>query len=438
MDVLLLFLFISIIFLFGFFSNLFFKKTKISNIFLLLLIGYLLGPVFNIIPIINVIVPETFTPFFGALALMILLFEGGMHLSFYKVIKEFGNAVLFTIFVFLITVLLTGSILHFIFNYPILYGLLIGSIVGGVSSAITIPLVRRSQATEDTKTVLTLESAINDALCVIVAMAIIQIILAGSITYQVVLQGIVSAFAIATVIGVVGGLFWLKILRDFAQTKEFGYFLTLSFLLLLYVTTEYFSGNGAFCALIFGLVLGNSPHILNMFKMKEFRLEKSILQFQHEISLFIKTFFFVYLGLIVDLGILNFNIMIIVVSILVIILLSRMLVTKIMFSRSEKIKKDIPLITSLHARGLAAAVLATYPLSLGINNQYSLTILPISFLIIFITNSTTTVFFFLSERKRKSAIEKNINKIIKTDKKSSKEKSSTDADPNIQRIDSNF
>jgi potassium/hydrogen antiporter len=404
-DVLLLFLFISIIFLFGFLSNIFFKKTLISNIFFLLLIGYLLGPAFNLIPLQDIFVLSSFTPFFGALALMILLFEGGMHLNFYKVIKEFGRSLSFTMTVFLITVVLIGGLLFFVFQYPILYGLLIGTIVGGVSSAVTVPLLQKSKCGDNTKTILTLESAINDALCVIIAMAIIQIILAGSIDFKVVAQGLISAFAIATVIGIIGGFIWLKVLRDFTHAKEFSYFLTLSFLMFLYAITEYFQGNGAFCALVFGLVLGNSPEILKMFRMKEFRIEKSILRFQHEISLFIRTFFFVYLGLIVDLSVMNISIIFIVVLILIIILLSRIISTSLLFSKTPLLKKDSGTIVALHARGLAAAVLATYPISVGITNQYSLTILPISFLIIFLTNFTTTVYFFVTEQKKQTLMD---------------------------------
>ncbi len=407
MDVLLLFLFISIIFLFGFFTNIFFRKTKISNIFFLLLIGYLLGPVFNIIPLGDIIILNTFTPFFGSLALMVLLFEGGIHLNFYKVIKEFGHSISFTISVFLLTVLLTGIVLHLVFSYSILYALLIGSIIGGVSSAITVPLLQKSKASEETKTVLTLESAMNDALCVLIAISIVQIMLAGTLNFQVVMQGIVGAFAIATVIGVVGGILWLKILRDSTYAREFGYLLTLSFLFLLYVVTEYLQGTGAFCALVFGLVLGNAPEILKIFRMKEFRIDRNILKFQNEISLFLKTFFFVYLGLIVDLSILNLNIIFIVVLLFIIILLARILSVSLLFSKTEVLKKDRDTFVSLHARGLAAAVLATYPISVGLVDPQAYTILPIAFLIIFLTNFTTTIYFFISEKKKPEKKEEN-------------------------------
>jgi len=243
----------------------------------------------------------------------------------------------------------------------------------------------------------------TDALCVIITIAIVEIIVAQTASVQSVFQSIFSAFAIATVIGVVGGIFWLKILRDSRSAAEYSYLLTLSFLFFLYAVTEFVKGNGAFCALIFGLVLGNAPEILKIFKMKEFRLSRNIFQFQNEISLFIKTFFFVYLGLIVELGNLNLKTILIVVAILIISIISRIIVAKIMFSKSASLKKDQSKIIALHARGLAAAVLATYPLTSGINNVYTITILPIAFLVIVLTNLTTTVGFYLSERKPKDS-----------------------------------
>jgi hypothetical protein len=53
---------------------------------------------------------------------------------------------------------------------------------------------------------------------------------------------------------------------------------------------------------------------------------------------------------------------------------------------------------SLHARGLAAAVLATYPLTMGLVDEYTLLILPIAFLVIIISNISTTILFFKAEK----------------------------------------
>jgi cell volume regulation protein A len=295
MNTLLFLVFISGIFLLGFLGNLFFKRTKISDIFVLILIGLLLGPILNIIPQSTIAYLRNYTSIFAAIALIVLIFDGGLYLNFYKVITEIRNAFLFTLLIFILTSILSGILLHFVFGFEWIYGLLLGVIIGGTSSEIVIPLITKSSASDKTKTVLTLESAMTDVFCVVATVTIVGIIISQMANTKLIIQNIFSAFAIAGIVGLIGGIIWSKILRDSEEVKGFSYFLTLSFLFLLYATTEFLNGNGAFCVLVFGLVLGNASDLFKTFKMKDFTLDKTIHHFQTEISLVIKTFFFIYL-----------------------------------------------------------------------------------------------------------------------------------------------
>jgi cell volume regulation protein A len=168
---------------------------------------------------------------------------------------------LFTILGFILTISACGLVLHFIFGFELLYGLMTGAIIGGISSAIIIPLVTKSSASDKTKVIMTLESAITDVFCVVATITIVGIIISNSASATTVIQGIFSAFAIATLIAIIGGMIWIKLLRDYSEVKEFNYLLTLAFLFVLYALTEFLNGNGAFCALVFGLVLGNASDI---------------------------------------------------------------------------------------------------------------------------------------------------------------------------------
>jgi cell volume regulation protein A len=403
-------LFFAGIFLLGFFGNLFFKKTKISDIFILILVGLLLGPIFNVIPLEIIELLRSFTPIFAAIALIILLFDGGLYLNFYKVITEIKNAFLYTILVFILGTIVSATLLHFIFGFEWLFGILAGAIIGGTSSAIIIPLITKSTATDKTKTIMTLESAITDIFCVVTTIAIVGVIISQSINPNTIIKELFSAFAIATVIGLIGGFIWIKMLRDIEEVKNFSYLLTLSFLFVLYAVTEFLGGNGAFCALVFGLVLGNASDILKTFKMKEFTLEKNMTHFQTEISLLIKTFFFVYLGIIIDLNVITLEVVLITLALVAIILILRALITRLLFSKALE-KKDQDFIVALHARGLAAAVLATYPINMGLNNIFTQKIVGIAFLLIIVTNITTTIYFFLVENRQKENNIKSVKKL---------------------------
>lgn len=423
-DTNIMLLFIAGIFLIGFFGNLFFRKTKISDLFFLILIGFLLGPGLNIIPAEPLALLKSFAPFFGALALMVLLFEGGLHLNFYKVLTEFKNATLFTILVFLLTISLVSVTLYFVFSIPLLYGLLIGAIIGGTSSAVIIPLVSGSSASDDTKTFLTLESALTDSLCVVFAIAILDIIVSQTTNVQLIAQNIFAAYAISIVIGLFAGIMWIGVLKKFKYASEFGYMLTFSFLIILYVSSEFLKGNGAFCALMFGIVLGNYLALFRSFKFKKtedaiedsFDVTESIKKFQTEFSLFIKSFFFIYLGMIVDFSGLNLKTILITIVLVLVAILTRILIIKMLYRKESNLKKDKNYIVGLHARGLAAAVLATFPLSMGIDNDITRMIIPVAFLFIILTNLSTTVMLFVTEHNNKKADLSTIKKITNSKK----------------------
>jgi len=129
-----------------------------------------------------------------------------------------------------------------------------------------------------------------------------------------------------------------------------------------------------------------------------------VYKFQGEITLFIKAFFFIYLGIILDLSSVNFNVVLIVIALIILGIAARY-VSIYLFSGDKIIHEDRRYILSLHARGLAAAVLGTYPIAMGLVNKYTLVILPIVFLVILLTNITTTIMFFFTERKQIKANE---------------------------------
>lgn len=75
MEVSFVFLIAGVIILIGFFGGLSFERTKVPDVLALLGIGVFLGPLFRLVD------PDSLTHFaeyFGSLALMIILFEGGM------------------------------------------------------------------------------------------------------------------------------------------------------------------------------------------------------------------------------------------------------------------------------------------------------------------------------------------------------------------------
>lgn len=403
-DVLTSFFLLGSIIIIGFIGSLIFEKTKVSDIILLMLIGLLIGPVFGVIGSDSILVLRDIAPFFAALALIVLMFEGGLQLNFYKVVREVGKATGFTLFVFALTVAFSSFILYAL-GWPYLTALMFGAIIGGVSSAVVLPLVGKTSASEETKTMLGLESAMTDALCVVITIAIIQLILSNVFDFGSVLQNVLGAFSIAAVIGFIAGLVWLKVLRDYS-VKRYEYLLTIAVLFLVFVVVEAVKGNGAIAALVFGLVLGNSKEILGMLKLKPLEIDGSIKSFQKELGFFIKTFFFVYIGIIFELSTLSLAVIGIAVALMIGIFVSRYIGTRLLTRLKKEMKSDERLIFSMNARGLAASVLATYPIALGVPLQgFGENIVVLAFLVIFFSNISTTVGIFWSEKGKAQEIQ---------------------------------
>ena len=73
--------------LIGFFGNIFFEKTKIPDVIVLLGIGILLGPVSGMV---NPGSLHNMAEYVGSLALLVILFEGGTDLDLNRLLSEFG------------------------------------------------------------------------------------------------------------------------------------------------------------------------------------------------------------------------------------------------------------------------------------------------------------------------------------------------------------
>ena len=178
-DVSVAFLTVALIIIAGYFGVMFFKKTKIPELILLMVLGLLIGPIatalgFNFIGPGELAIFQEFLPFFAAFALIMILFEGGMQLNFFNTIKSITQSLAFTVGVFILGMIFIVGALWFVgltglMPFDPLLALLIAAIVGGTSSAVIIPLVASTSAREETKTLLSLESALTDALCIITA-----------------------------------------------------------------------------------------------------------------------------------------------------------------------------------------------------------------------------------------------------------------------------
>ena len=352
-----------IIIFIGFIGHYLFRITGIPDILILMIVGILLGPVFGVID------AEMLSPIshvFIVLALIIILFDGGLNMSMQKVIKETPRAMILTLLGVTLSIFLTTIFTYFVLQWNFLTSLLLGIVLAGVSSSVVIPLINRINVPDAIKTMLTLESAFTDAIVIVLGLALLQFMTTAQSEIYTVAHDVAGAFSIAIVVGIIMGIIWLKVLK-YIRGEKYDDILTLSIVFLCYAVTEGLGGNGAIFALFFGLVLGNGIYFSRLVKMKQSIQADGIMKkFHGEISFLITTFFFVYLGLILIVR--NYIVFLFSVTLTLILFFGRYLATNIISWGKPFLKKSMNVMTIMLPRGLSAAVMAELIVLSGIPN----------------------------------------------------------------------
>ncbi|NSL74457.1 MAG: cation:proton antiporter [Thaumarchaeota archaeon] len=334
-------------------------------------------------------------PYLSTLAIAVILFNGGMYLKIRQVIEETprgffvtSTSVIITIFVLTVVGYLINS---FVFDHPwgtgreaLFASLFFGAALCGTSSAVIIPLVNKLNLNKKAETFLTIESAFTDVFVVVLSVTILSIYTGTSNpessdgVSSILLQGIAGKFSIGIVFGILGGLIWLKILQSFPirvsriasqQDVTHDDILTLTTCLMLYGFSEMSGGNGALAALCFGLVLGNGKEFgfIPSFRDNPVDAGSLMRKFQGQISFLLTTFFFVYLGMIFEPAT---KIILLGVFITGLLVVARNLSFRITLKKDKSMMKNLPLLSSLLPRGLAAAAVSQLPSTLGYEWPY--------------------------------------------------------------------
>jgi cell volume regulation protein A len=338
----------------------FFKKTGIPDVAFLMILGVIIGPVLGIIQ------PEAviqIVPYFAALALIIIMFDGGLNLDLKHIVKTAHFSFTLAILGFILSVVIATIAVHYALDWTWLESILLGSIVGGSSSVIVFGLVRNIRISEEAKNMLSFESALTDILATIIAFILFEAILVGQFDLQVLQETIGRAIVVGLILGFGVGIPWMYVSTKLGNAQH-SYMLTLGILFVLFFLANSFGESGALTALVFGLMLGNRNHLAGILKFKLPRIELDD-PTHNQLTFLVRSFFFVFVGLLASIG--QFEYAILGIGIAVAFYFGRIIVVKATLTKRFSLL-DRKVTYSMIPRGLAAAVLATFPLTLGLPN----------------------------------------------------------------------
>jgi len=357
-------LIIGMLVFFAHFLSLQFSRTNIPDVLVLMLLGILIGP------LLGVVAADDFGKIgslIATIALVVILFESGTSLDLNVLGKSLATTGWLSFGCFILTFAVVAIVGYLALDLGILPAMLLGITVGGTSSAVVIPMVNALKLGEKATTVLVLESALTDVLCIVGVFALLQVYTQDDVAAGRLVGGVIAALVFAAVIGFIGGIGWLLVLgkvRDFPNTISS----TLAYVFIVYGATEGLGFSGAIAALSLGVTLTNFEKFgLNRIQQLDRQLEplnQTDITFYREAVFLLKTYFFIYLGISIHFG--AIQVALVAISMVFLIYALRLLLTRFIFRGSEFDLRDSALTAIMAPKGLAAAVLASLPLQYGV------------------------------------------------------------------------
>jgi cell volume regulation protein A len=347
-----------------------FERLRLPPVLVLIACGLLLGPVTRALPV------ERFTevaPHFGALALLLILFEGGLDLELGDVVHRVRAGLVVGVVGFLVGAAVTAAA-GAAWGLAPEQAVVLGVILAPVSGAIVLPLVGRMALRQELRTLLVIEAAIADVLAVL-AMGVVETLLLGGGLAGLLALGSLLAALFAVVLAVGAGLVWPRVLRRLGD-RRYVDVLTVGVALALWGLVELPGASGALTVLVFAMVLANEGALLSLVGVAVEPVAgvtrdavERLHHFIAQLTFLVRAFFFVFLGVVVSFASLPWSWYLLGAGLVGVLVLSRHLLFDAVEGRGlcALSPRERATVRLLQPRGLVSAVLAVEAAEAGLD-----------------------------------------------------------------------
>ncbi|MCL4449874.1 MAG: cation:proton antiporter [Candidatus Thermoplasmatota archaeon] len=347
----------AVIMLLGFVGEIAFRKKRIPDMLLLLLIGIVIHYT-GIIPAVYLSIMKDLLGFVGTIALIFIVFGGVLKLDLEKFGRSVpkGIAMASADLIFVIGIL--TPLLYFFFKIPLIDSLLLATVLSETSVTFIVPLIARVNLNENVKHTVEVETIMNSIMNIIVVLLILSVMnqqftITGTAGY---LFGSISE---SLVLGGVVGIVWLVVLRQ-ALTPHY-YIATIAILLALWGVSDYLGASAILTVFLFSVIITNSVPVSKIIKISGSINNESLSYFNQEITFFVLTLFYVYIGILVN--IFDFGGIIIAAILVAILVPIRFLEVYSVQGMTKWFGKDSAIVSSFVQRGSTVIVIAGVLLS---------------------------------------------------------------------------
>lgn len=199
--------------------------------------------------------------FVGVIALVLILFAGGLDTSWIQVKPVLLPGILLSTVGVAVTAAVMGLFLHYIMGLPLLFALLFGAVVSSTDAAAVFAVLRSHNINLKGRLqpLLELESGSNDPIAVLLTLGLTAALVGETTSWPVLGLGLVLQLVVGALIGFAAGraIVWV-INRINLQHAGLYPVLSLALVFTVYGVTTFARGNGFLAVYLAGLVVGNS------------------------------------------------------------------------------------------------------------------------------------------------------------------------------------
>ena len=333
---------LGVLILVGVASHLFLKKTGFSDILLLMIFGMAAG---YMLPLSSVESLSALALPFAAITLLMIILDEGLNLSFEHLRRSAHKALAFGLVSFSLSLFLAFLLSYYVMGYSFSLSLLIGAIFGSVAPELLSGFLSSLGASKEAYSLGTLESVLSDALSVILSLVLVSAIAAGRQSLSLLPYEVAFGVLLSVALGAICAALWRAFLSRAEHENQ--HLLVIGIAAALYAVAGTLGADSVISVFTFAFFLGNIPHP----SIEEMR------RFQSEISFFLRTFFFIYLGMLLFHSPKSLEVGLFALALSLLLAIARLLSGKFagFMEPSARINR---LLESVSARGLTAAALS--------------------------------------------------------------------------------
>ena len=391
---------IALIIIIGYISTAIFRRTRVPELLILMLIGIFLVQVLHAVPTNYLYVLRSLAPVFSSLALIVIMFNGSKALKLGDIALRSGDGIILGLLDNFLSMVVVSIFMYYVFGWPFLYGAILGTILGETASIVVIPFLRKVKLSPNIFGAMFAETTINSVLAISIFSLLLILVNNQSVSALSFTTYMLDYISFAVVMGLVAGIGWFFVSDILKGARE--YIATLAVAILLYGFVDIFNGAAIISVMIFGLIIGNENGLAEMFKIHSQNnqnnkendasknangsenIQMNAKAVEKDLEFLISTFFFVFMGMIT---ILSVQYLIYGLLVSVILILMRYLEVGAVLYKSTKEERKLAF--ALLPRGVTVATLAT--ILYGLGGVYFMQTFYISFIVIIATSIVSSL-----------------------------------------------